>query len=39
MMMRLRSAFNEENRCSPHKMFPTAGACIEPSKAGRRAAL
>jgi glycolate oxidase len=39
MMLRLRNAFNEENRCSPHKMFPTAGACIEPSKASRRAAL
>src|SRR5438128_8755472 len=39
MMLRLRSAFNPENRCSPAKMFPTAGACIEPSKAGRRAAL
>ena len=39
MMMRLRSAFNPDNRCSPHKMLPTAGACIEPSKAGRRAAL
>ena len=39
MMARLRSAFNPEGRCSPGKMFPTAGACIEPSKAGRRAAL
>jgi glycolate oxidase len=39
MMMRLRSAFNPDGRCSPHKMLPTAGACIEPSKAGRRAAL
>jgi glycolate oxidase len=39
MMMRLRSAFNPEGRCSPRKMLPTAGACIEPSKAGRRAAL
>jgi glycolate oxidase len=39
MMLRLRSAFNPENRCSPAKIFPTAGACIEPSKAGRRAAL
>lgn len=39
MMLRLRSVFNPDNRCSPHKMFPTAGACIEPSKAGRRAAL
>lgn len=39
MMLRLRSAFNPEGRCSPSKMFPTAGACIEPSRAGRRAAL
>jgi glycolate oxidase len=39
MMLRLRSAFNPEGRCSPHKMLPTAGACIEPNKAGRRAAL
>ena len=39
MMLRLRSAFNPDNRCSPRKMLPTAGACIEPSKAGRRAAL
>ncbi len=38
-MLRLRQAFNPENRCSPAKMLPTAGACIEPSKAGRRAAL
>jgi glycolate oxidase len=39
MMLRLRSAFNPDGRCSPAKIFPTAGACIEPSKAGRRAAL
>ena len=39
MMVRLRSALNPEGRCSPRKMLPTAGACIEPSKAGRRAAL
>lgn len=39
MMVRLRSAFNPDNRCSPAKMLPTAGACIEPSKAGRRAPL
>jgi glycolate oxidase len=39
MMLRLRSSFNPEGRCSPRKMLPTAGACIEPSKAGRRAAL
>jgi glycolate oxidase len=39
MMMRLRRAFNPDGRCSPRKMLPTAGACIEPSKAGRHAAL
>jgi len=39
MMMRLRNAFNPDNRCSPHKMLPTAGACIEASGPGRRAAL
>jgi glycolate oxidase len=39
MMLRLRAAFNPQGRCSPRKMLPTAGACIEPSKAGRRAAL
>jgi glycolate oxidase len=39
MMLRLRAAFNPDGRCSPRKMLPTAGACIEPSKAGRRAAL
>jgi glycolate oxidase len=39
MMMRLRSAFNPQGRCSPAKMLPTAGACIEQSKVGRRAAL
>jgi len=38
-MLRLREAFNPEGHCSPHKMLPTAGACIEPSKPGRRAAL
>ncbi|MFO0966404.1 MAG: FAD-linked oxidase C-terminal domain-containing protein [Gemmataceae bacterium] len=39
MMARLREAFNPDNRCSPQKMLPTAGACIEQSRAGRRAAL
>jgi glycolate oxidase len=43
-MVRLRSAFNPENRCSPNKLLPTAGACTEPSKIastkpGRRAAV
>lgn len=39
MMLRLREAFNPDGRCSPQKMLPTAGACIEQSKVGRRAAL
>ena len=41
-MVRLRSAFNPLNRCSPNKLLPTAGACHEPSrlaKPGRRAAV
>ena len=43
-MVRLRAAFNPDNRCSPNKIFPVAGACAEPSqlartKPGRRAAL
>src|SRR5437763_935239 len=39
VMLRLRSALNPEGRCSPRKMLPTAGACIEPSRPLRRAAL
>jgi glycolate oxidase len=39
MMLRLRTTFNPNNVCSPAKMLPTAGACIEQSKVGRRAAL
>jgi len=39
MMVRLRAAFNPSGRCSPRKMLPTAGACIEQSKVSRRAAL
>ncbi|MCS6977882.1 MAG: FAD-binding protein [Gemmatales bacterium] len=39
MMHRLKSVFNPHGLCSPAKMLPTAGACIEPTKAGRRAAL
>ncbi|MBN9524225.1 FAD-binding protein [bacterium] len=42
-MLRLRVAFNPDNRCSPGKLFPTAGGCAEPSavmvKPGRRAAV
>ena len=39
MMGRRRDAFNPDNRCSPRKMLPTAGACIEQHKAGRHAAM
>jgi glycolate oxidase len=44
MMIRLRTAFNPDNRCSPNKMLPTAGACAEANaapqvKPGRRAAV
>ena len=41
-MVRLRTAFNPRNNCSPNKLLPTAGACPEPSshrKPGRRAAV
>ncbi|HMP03252.1 MAG TPA: FAD-linked oxidase C-terminal domain-containing protein [Gemmatales bacterium] len=38
-MGQVRRVFNPEGRCSPAKMLPTAGACIEPSRAGRKAAL
>ena len=35
-MIRLRQAFNPEDRCSPAKMLPTCGACHEPSRIHRR---
>ena len=39
----VRTAFNPEGRCAPHKMLPTAGGCgmehIERDKPGRRAAM
>ena len=42
-MMKLRDAFNPDNRLSPNKMLPTAAGCsmesIEQIKPGRRAAL
>jgi len=39
-MERLRGAFNPDNRLSPRKMLPTAGACgLEQTHPGRRAAL
>jgi glycolate oxidase len=30
-MVRVRTAFNPLNNCSPNKMLPTAGGCAEPS--------
>ena len=42
-MMKLREAFNPDNRLSPNKMLPTSAGCsmesIEQIKPGRRAAL
>jgi glycolate oxidase len=38
-MLRLRSAFNPANRCSPHKIFPTAGGCVEHVKPSRGVAV
>ena len=38
-MLRLRGAFNPDNLCSPHKMFPTAGACVERARPARKAAI
>ncbi|MBY0233024.1 MAG: FAD-binding protein [Gemmataceae bacterium] len=38
-MVRLRGAFNPDNRCSPAKMLPTAGACVERHGPARRAAM
>ena len=39
-MRRLRDALNPDNRLSPNKMLPTAGACgLEQRHPGRRAAL
>jgi glycolate oxidase len=43
VMQRVRDVFNPQQRCSPGKLLPTAGACgmesIERSHPGRRAAL
>ena len=39
-MSRLRPRFNPDDRLSPGKMLPTAGACgVEQKHPGRRAAL
>jgi len=43
VMADVRTAFNPEGRCAPHKMLPTAGGCgmehIERDHPGRRAAM
>ena len=36
-MTAVRDAFNPEGRCSPSKLLPTGGACIERASPGRRA--
>ncbi len=36
-MTKLREAFNPENRCSPHKLLPSASGCQEPAQAQIRA--
>ena len=36
-MVAIRQTFNPENRCSPDKMLPVGGGCIEKSKPGHRA--
>lgn len=36
-MKAVRAVFNPENRCSPSKVLPTGGACIEPTRPRRPA--
>jgi glycolate oxidase len=36
-MLRIRMVFNPENRCSPRKLLPSGGACIERKSPGRMA--
>jgi glycolate oxidase len=36
-MVAIRTALNPEGRCSPSKMLPTGGHCIEQTSPGRRA--
>jgi glycolate oxidase len=36
-MVALRQVFNPEGRCSPHKMLPMGGGCIERKSPGRQA--
>jgi glycolate oxidase len=36
-MIAIRNAFNPEGRCSPSKVFPTGGHCLEQTSPGHRA--
>src|SRR4051794_29310053 len=36
-MVAIRTAFNPEGRCSPSKIFPTGGHCLEQTSPGHRA--
>jgi glycolate oxidase len=36
-MVALRDTFNPEGRCSPQKMLPSGGGCIERKSPGHRA--
>jgi glycolate oxidase len=36
-MERIRGVFNPEGRCSPRKLLPSGGACLERTTPGRRA--
>lgn len=39
VMTQIRSVFNPENRCNPHKIIPTPGGCIDVRAPKRQVAL
>jgi glycolate oxidase len=39
VMTQVRSVFNPENRCNPHKIFPTPHGCIDTRVPRRQASL
>lgn len=39
VMTQIRSVFNPENRCNPHKIIPTPGGCIDVRTPKRQVAL
>jgi glycolate oxidase len=39
VMTQVRSVFNPDNRCNPHKIIPTPGGCIDVRTPKRQAAL